>query len=135
MDELEYHSIHQRSTENIVEIQVNALVNLIDLEKISLSNLSVSQIAKQLTKRRLPVPFILVWMGFGRIKDTKKMEKDVAINPATFDQASLTRQKFMPMNVKMPFSEYMPELIELKFPCAMNSAEIRQILYMSKKFM
>ena len=89
MDELEYHSIHLRSTENIIEILVIALVNLINL--ISLSNLSVSQISKQLTKRRLPVSFILVLMGFGRIKDTQKIEKDVAINPATFDQASLTR--------------------------------------------
>ena len=52
----------------------------------------------------------------GRITDNKKIENDVAKTPATRDHASLTRQKFMAMNVRMPFIENKPVLIMLKLP-------------------
>ena len=92
MDELEYHSIHLRSTENVGTIFVIASMNLINSKIFYLIILiTISKILNLLTKRQLPISFILVLMGFGRIKDIKKIEKDVAKSPAIFDQASLTR--------------------------------------------
>ena len=62
----------------------------------------------------------------GKIIERIKEVKATAIIAATWDQASLTRYRFIAMYASMPFWEYKPELIISKSPSAINNPNVKK---------
>ena len=62
----------------------------------------------------------------GKIIDRIKEVKATEIIAATWDQASLTRYRFIAIYASIPFWEYKPELIILKSPSAINNPNVKK---------
>ena len=65
----------------------------------------------------------------GKIIDRIKEVKATEIIAATWDQASLTRYRFIAMYASMPFWEYKPELIISKSPSAINNPNVKKKIW------
>lgn len=71
------------------------------------------------------MPFFELGKIIERIKEVNATE----ITAATWDQASLTRYKFIAIYARIPFSEYKPELIILKSPSAITNPIVKKMIW------
>ena len=69
---------------------------------------------------------IKAFFELGKIIDRIKEVKATEIIAATWDQASLTRYRFIAIYASIPFWEYKPELIISKSPSAINNPNVKK---------